>query len=67
MGEWEPVVGMLVCTCRLRHVRIESIDDDGDTIITEDGWRCSFHHCCDPADHTWTHDEIRREVAESWP
>lgn len=53
-----PSIGEMVCTCRYTHVRIIAIDDDDrDTITTEDGWTCSYDHCCDPADHDWPHPE----------
>lgn len=46
-----PVVGEIVCTCRYRHERITAVDEDGDTVTTQDGWQCSYRHCCTPADH----------------
>lgn len=61
-AEWKPVAGMMVCTCRMTHVRIVDVGDDGDTIVTEDDWRCSFTHCCDPVDHEWSHDDVHREA-----
>jgi hypothetical protein len=55
-----PRVGDLVCTCRMEHVRIIEVEDDGDTILTEDGWQCSYTHCCDEVDHTWSHEDVTR-------
>lgn len=61
-----PRVGEVICTCQMAHVRIVEVDDDGDTITTEDGWRCSYRHCCDPADHEWAHDEIHQKADDHW-
>jgi hypothetical protein len=55
-----PRVGDLVCTCRMEHVRIIEVEDDGDTILTEDGWQCSYTHCCDEVDHSWSHEDVTR-------
>lgn len=46
-----PEVGLIVCDCRGRHVRVTAVDPDEDTVTTEDGWQCSWFHCCSPADH----------------
>ncbi|MET0701680.1 MAG: hypothetical protein ABWY93_18675 [Mycobacterium sp.] len=61
----QPAVGMMVCTCKMTHEKITEVDDDGDTIITESGWRCSFLHCCDPADHLWAHEEVNRVAGDA--
>jgi hypothetical protein len=56
-----PTVGEMVCNCRMEHVRIRHVDDDGDSIITENGWRGSYVHCCDAADHEWKHEDEGRQ------
>lgn len=65
MDAWPstPFVGQMVCTCRMDHVAIAEVDDDGDTVTTVDGWRCSYRHCCDPVDHEWSHDDLNTR----WP
>lgn len=53
-----PEVGMLVCDCRYRHVKITWVNEDGDTVTLEGGFVCSFIHCCDPVPHDWEHPEL---------
>lgn len=50
-------VGMVVCDCRFKHLRITAIHPDDDDMITlEDGHMCSFECCCDPVPHPeWEH------------
>ncbi len=57
----------MVCTCRMVHERIRSVSDDGDTVVTESGWRCSYSHCCDPVDHTWTHESVTQAARQAHP
>lgn len=54
----KPYVGLVVCNCRMAHVRIVHVADDGDRIKTEDGMACSYILCCDPADHPWDHPPV---------
>ena len=49
-----PYIGQIVCDCRFRHLRIISVDEDGDGIVLEDGGHCSYRHCCD----TFPHEDI---------
>lgn len=52
-----PTVGLEVCDCRFEHVTIEKVYEDNDTIQFEDGFTCSYKHCCDPVDHIWVHPQ----------
>lgn len=54
----QPEVGMIVCDCRYRHVKIVSVDEDEDTVTLEGGFVCSFTHCCDLVPHSWEHPEL---------
>lgn len=58
---------MMICTCRMTHEKITHVDDDGDTIITESGWRCSYSHCCDQVDHEWSHLGLLEKSRAEWP
>lgn len=49
-----PFVGMVVCDCRYKHLKIIAIHDGGDLEL-EDGSMCSYEHCCDPVPHVWEH------------
>jgi hypothetical protein len=54
-GPW-PRVGQMVCDCRMVHQRIVWVDpDDRNTVRLQDGYVCSFLHCCDIAPHAWEH------------
>lgn len=46
-----PHVGQVVCNCRYEHLKIVAIDDDGDTVTLENGFTCSYQHCCDSVPH----------------
>jgi len=51
-----PYVGRIVCNCKYEHMRIVEVQSDGDTIALENGFTCSFTHCCDRVPHpNWEH------------
>lgn len=55
-----PTIGDIVCDCRYKHLRVVGIElGDMDMLILEDGWRCSWLHCCDTVPHDWQHPEGR--------
>lgn len=62
-----PRIGEIVCTCRMTHEKIIAIDDYGEIITTEDGWRCSYTQCCDPPDHQWRHEDVTRAAGTTEP
>lgn len=54
----QPHVGMIVCDCKFRHVAIVEID--GDDLILEGGFSCSWAHCCEPIPHPgFEHEEFQ--------
>lgn len=56
----KPQVGDIVCDCRMVHSRVIAVEED-DMIVVEGGFRCSWVHCCDEPNHTWTHEEVHAE------
>lgn len=50
-----PHIGMMVCDCRYKHLKIAAIDENGDDITLEDGQTCSYSHCIDNVPHVWAH------------
>lgn len=58
----KPEIGMVVCNCKYQHLKIVEIEDDGDMVILENGFRCSFEYCCDPVPHPqWEHSNAKEE------